>query len=637
VSSVAVIAFGAVSALGEGRAAVCAGKPGSVARIAVARDPELERAGLARPFAARAPIGESEDRIEVLLERAMNACAQDLDAVRPRWRRDRVGLVLGTSSGGMRAAEKMFETLERGERVSHAETATYFGPMARAVRRSAVTFDPCVLVLAACASGTLAVGLGKRWLERGSCDLVLVGGFDEVTVLVAAGFEALRATTASPPPRPFRAGRDGMALGEGAAVLALATDESEGVRAFVSGFALASDAVHLTAPDRDGRGLALAAGHAMKEAGNPPIDLVSAHATATVLNDAAELRGLASALGVARFHDAVFHPFKAQIGHALGAAGALEMLAAIDAIERGILPASAGEGPIDPESPPPRLLTRSISGRPRCVLKVSSAFGGANAAVVVSDRPAARPDRRRGCAFLESAVAIDREAPLEELSAQLGLPVERVARGDALVRLALTAVAALGAIHGPLTGSGIIVGTALATVETNAVFAARLRQRGASAAEPRRFPYTSPNAVCGECSIAFGLTGPGFSVGGGLHAALEALACGALLVESGDADRMVVVAVDEAGPVTRALTGTEIRSGAVAVLLTRHSTAAARARIGAISLRRGRPSGRPGEGESPGSGAGHAALLPLTSDVLPRELACLAAPEVTARVVLDPV
>lgn len=635
-TAVAVIAFGAVSALGEGNAAVLAGDPGSAARVAIARDPELEQAGLARPFAARASVRGSEERITALLGRAMNACALNLDAVRPRWRRERVGLVLGTSSGGMRAAENMFAAVERGERIADAEGPTYFGPMARVARQLAVPLEPCVLVLAACVSGAVSVGLGKRWLERGSCDLILVGGFDEVTVFVAAGFEALRATTAYPPPRPFRADRDGMALGEGAAVLALAREGRGHARAFVGGFGLASDAVHLTAPHHEGRGLARAAERALREASNPRIDLVSAHATATVLNDAAELRGLESALGPARYRDTVLHPFKAQIGHALGAAGALELLAAIDAVERGVLPASAGEGPLDPGAPAPRLLSRSISASPKCVLKVSSAFGGANAALVVSKDAGCEGDRQRGCAFFEGAVAIDREAPLDELSGRTGLPAERLARGDALVRLALSAVAALAARHGPLTGSGIVVGTALATVETNAVFAARLRLRGASAAEPRRFPYTSPNAACGECSIAFGLTGPGFAVGGGFHAALEALACGALLVESRDADRVVVVAVDEAGPVSRELAGSTLRSGAVAVLLTSQTTAGTRARIGAITLRRGGPSEFGGHGGK-SEPAGHTALLPLTCSELPRELLCRSAPDFLAGVVLDPV
>ena len=381
-TAIGIVAFGAISGLGEGAAAAPAGEPGTPARVAIARDEELVRAGLARPFAARAAMATppGEGRAEALLVRAATACFAELDATRPGWRDSRVGLVLGTSSGGMRAAERGFAAIARGEAPGPLEPATYYGPMARAVRRLAgaagpAAFDPAVLVLGACASATLAIGLGARWLEAGACDLVLAGGFDEVTVFVAAGFEVLRATTESPPPRPFRAGRDGMSLGEGASVLALArVPPASRVHAFVSGFGAASDGVHLTAPDRQGGGLARAAAAALAEAGGPEIDLVSAHATATPFNDASESRALARVLGEARAREVVVHPFKAQIGHTLGAAGGLELLAMVDAMTRGVLPAAAGEGPLDPDAPA-HLLERAAAGAPATTLKISSAFG----------------------------------------------------------------------------------------------------------------------------------------------------------------------------------------------------------------------------------------------------------------------
>ena len=330
-SSIAIIASGAISGLGEGAAATTAGEVGHPARVAIGGDEELARAGLARSFASRAwPLGD-EGRAAALLERALVACASDLDRVRSGWRDERVGLVLGTSSGGMRAAERAFADLAAGKPITDRVAPTYAGPLERGIRTLRTPLDPCILVLGACASAALSVGLGVRWLERGACDLVIAGGFDEVTVFVAAGFEALRATTASPPPRPFRAGRDGMSLGEGAAVVALVRAGGKGARAFVTGFGATSDAVHLTAPDRAGAGLARAAKAALAEAGSGRVDLVSAHGTATPFNDAAEARAIASVLGEDLEH-AVVHPFKAQVGHTLGAAGAIELLASVDAL-----------------------------------------------------------------------------------------------------------------------------------------------------------------------------------------------------------------------------------------------------------------------------------------------------------------
>jgi len=628
VSDVAVVAFGAISALGEGASAATAGEPGSEARVGIARDPELASAGLGRPFAARASLPEgTADRAAALLERALGDCAASLDGVWPAWRGARVALLLGTSSGGMRAAEAAFAALARGDSVVDAEAATYFGPFARGARSLGFRVDPSLLVLGACASSAIAIGLGARWLDRGDCDLVLAGGFDDVTVFVAAGFEVLRATTACPPPRPFRAGRDGMALGEGAAVLALAparivARERLRARAFVTGFGASCDAVHLTAPDREGRALARAAASALREAGNPRVDLVSPHATATPFNDPAEANAIA---GVLREHAPVVHPFKAQVGHTLGAAGALELLTCIDAIERGVLPAAArAEGAIDVE-PPVRLLDRAVAGSPRVGLKLSSAFGGANAAVVVSGSPGA--PRQVRPVYVSAAVHVQREPELEQLASLTGVALDRLARTDGLVRLAFAAVARAKATGVVLDGAGVVVGTALATLETNALFAARIRERGARAAEPRRFPYTSPNAVAGECSIAFGLTGPGFSVGGGMHAGLEALAAAAVLVGAGDADRIVVVAADEVGPTARAFAGDTVVHGAVALVVS-SDPAGAVARVGRIELTRGVSAA----GDAP---FGHRALLPLASTPVPHELVSASPPDAFARVALE--
>ncbi len=618
-TAVGIVAFGAISALGEGAAAVSAGESGAAARVAIQHDDELARAGLSRPFVGRVHAVRGDDRAAALLARALVACGTHLDATRPGWRRERLGLVLGTSSGGMRSAETAFATLARGDPWVDAEGPTYYGPMARAARVLRMPLDPAVLVLGACASASLAIGLAMRWLERDSCDLVLAGGFDEVTIFVAAGFEALRAVTASPPPRPFRQGRDGMALGEGAAVVALAKVDARPAIAVLRGFGAASDAVHLTAPDREGAGLGRAAAAAFAEAGRPPIDLVSAHATATPLNDAAEFRALERVLGAPAARDVVAHAFKAQIGHTLGAGGALELLACVDAMTRGLLPASAGAGILDPEAPA-HLLELSRAGAPKAVLKLTSAFGGANAALVVGGAGELGPAGSRGlvrrrAAHLHAAVHVDREPTLEALAASTGLALDRVARGDGLVRFALASVAELTARCGSLAGAAIVVGSAFSTIETNAVFAARIRERGATAAEPRRFPYTSPNAVAGECSMAFGLRGPNFTTGGGLHAALEALACAAVLIEGGDAEDVVVVAVDEAGPVTQALAGAHVTSGAVALLLsavpTRPGGLRASARVGRIQLRRGDPAAEP-------RATGHRALVPLVRDVAER-------------------
>ncbi len=640
-SDVSIVAVGAVSALGEGRAAFDAGVVGEAARIAIGPDEELTRAGLARPYAARAAVPSGvDDRATWLLRRVIDDCARSLDGVRPGWRGERVGLVVGTSSGGMRLAERAFAQIAAGGACADPEGATYHGPVARAVRESGLALDPVLLVLGACASSALAIGMATRILSRGArgdCDLVLAGGFDDVTVFVASGFEALRATTASPPPRPFRLGRDGMALGEGAALVALARNV-RGARGFVTGFGAASDAVHLTAPDREGRGLSRALAAALDDAGRPRIDLVSPHATATPFNDPVEARALSAALGGEP--GPVVAPFKAQIGHTLGAAGVLETLQCVDALERGVLPASAGQGELDPEARV-RLLERTEAGAPRAAVKLASAFGGSNAALVVGTKPG--PPRAMRPAFVHPGVRIEQVPTPEDLARQIGDPrvtAERLARTDDLVRLVLAAVASLRATGTKLDGAGLVVGSALATLETNALFAARVRERGALMAEPRRFPYTSPNATAGEASIVFGLTGPGFAVGGGLHAGLEALAAAAWLVEGADAERVVVVAVDEGGPATEALGFVRdhgVRTGAVATVVSA-DPAGALGRIGAIHLTRS--AGAVARGATSAASPGHLALLPLVSSSssgCPARLESRSPPDAFARIALEAV
>ena len=284
----------------------------------------------------------------------------------PDWRTRKVGVCIGTSSGGMLAAEHFIRRRANGETIDAAlcNEASYFAPMVDALAAQGVFVDggdegvvpvKRCQVLAACASSTIAIGLGMRWLERGVCDVVLAGGYDGVSLFVAAGFEAIRAISKGMP-QPFRTGRDGMLLGEGAGMVALLREGDLGdceALFRVSGFGASADAVHITAPDRTGAGLLRAAHAALDDAACEPaaIDLVSAHATSTPYNDAAESRAIHALCE----RPPLVHPFKAQIGHTLGAAGVLETLAAAHAMRSGVAPACYGDAPIDPDAEVPLL------------------------------------------------------------------------------------------------------------------------------------------------------------------------------------------------------------------------------------------------------------------------------------------
>lgn len=582
-----IIAVGAVSALGLGRAAYDVTRLGEPAPVAIRDDAALALSGLRRPFTALAPaeLGPlpalvGGDRAAELLGAALGQLVSELDRVHPRWRADRVGVAIGTSSGGMLSAERFFAAPDQAS-VDLARGSTYFAPLDRALEAFGLRLPsdrhggPLTQVLAACASSTIAIGMGARWLEVGDCDVVIAGGYDAVSLFVAAGFEALRATTASRP-RPFRVGRDGMALGEGAGLAAMVRGDDERARgtfAYVSGFGASTDAVHITAPDRTGSGLARAAAAALADAGLAPseVGLVSTHASATPFNDAMESRAMASVFANAAAP--VVHPFKAQIGHTLGAAGALELLAVAECLRCGVAPAAAGEGPLDPDAPA-RLLDRAEPSETQAALKLSAAFGGANAALVVSVRASHKTPPLPPPRVAVSAYAHVTDVDLIELAEATGVARDRLARLDALCRLGLLAVARLASRLGRerLVGAGVVAGQALATFETNARFDERKRSRP-TLVEPRLFPATSPNALPGEIAIVFGMTGPSFAVGAGLDAGTEALRAGVELVASRAAARVVVVAADDAGPASLALMdragwrGRRFSSGAVAALL----------------------------------------------------------------------
>jgi 3-oxoacyl-[acyl-carrier-protein] synthase-1/3-oxoacyl-[acyl-carrier-protein] synthase II len=580
VKPVALIAAGAVSALGSGVEAYDSGRVGEPGRSAIGHDPELELAGLRNSLSARVrfEVPAGADRAESLLLAAAKGLVAELDARLPDFRERRVGLCVGTSGGGLPSLERALELRAEGRAVDAelARQSFYFGALEALRRELAIEPSEERLVLSACSSSTLALGLGARLLESGRVDVVIAGGFDALSLFIAAGFESLRATSPSLP-QPFRVGREGMALGEGAALVALVRsgEYETAPLGYVLGFGASSDAVHVTAPDRTGSGLARAATRALDDAGLAPsrIDLVSAHATATPYNDAAEANAIELVLGAAA-ERAVVQPFKAVIGHTLGAAGVLESLSALRSLANAVLPAAPGTGAVEPNLRA-RLLDRNTAGNPAFALKLSSAFGGANAALVLGarrpDRSSPRPSRSVRLELVGSPCSDLDEAAL---AARLGLDPLRLARLDPLSRLAVAACAnVLAERESALPdGAAVVVGSAGATLDRNEVHCARLRERGARGVEPRRFPSTSPNLVAGECSILFGLKGPAFTVGAGPSAALEALLTGHDLVESGDVPAALVVAVEEAGPVVTELAaaaGYAVPApGALAVLLS---------------------------------------------------------------------
>ncbi len=574
-TSAYVLATGAVSAQGRGAVATSIGTLRCAAPTAVARDPWLAAEGLCRPMAARVSGAQSqfEERSDWLLDLAVVDLLKDLDRRRPGWRGERVGVVVGTSGGAMSRQLAAYRLVDEGAPLPRAlaANANYFSPFHRLQTRLGVAPTRSAQVLVACASATVAIGLGCRWLDLDEVDLVIAGGYDALSPFIAQGFESLRATSAAPP-APFRESRDGLVLGEGAGLLALVREPNGASVGRLVGFGATADAFHPTAPEPNGRGLGEAASAALADAGmcGADVDLVSAHATATPFNDSAEAAAIRRVTGS---RDPVVHPFKASIGHTLGAAGVLELLATLRALNDERLPAAPHAGLIGANSVV-RVLSEVAAGTPRVALKLSAAFGGANAALVATradDGHSAVIPRRR----IPRAVRLEaRGTPVQDPDVARILSVAtgdvRPKRLDPICRLAVAAAAeAMIARGAPLDGVvGVVVGTAQATLDVNGAF--EKRRRGGSV-DPRKFPGTSPNLASGSCALAFGWRGPCMTVGGGLGAPIEALRVAVDLIRSHSADYVVVVACESSGayalPIWQAAGWPEPEPGALAVVL----------------------------------------------------------------------
>ena len=256
----------------------------------------------------------------------------------------------------------------------------------------------------------------------------------------------------------------------------------------------------------------------------------------------------------------------------------LETLAVAAALESSVLPAAAGTGDVDDDARV-RLLERSeASATPLDVaLKQSAAFGGANAALIVESsrttpRGATRVPARS--VFVRAQATVEK-ADFSLISTVTGTPLDRVSRIDEISALAATSVARLVASSGipiaDLRAGSVIVGHALATIDINHRFYARVLAKGPTAAEPRLFPPTSPNLVPGQIAILFSIAGPSAAVCRGVDGGVEALEIARDLVAAGIVDLALAVAVDSLGRASREVAshlGVELANGATAVLLS---------------------------------------------------------------------
>jgi 3-oxoacyl-(acyl-carrier-protein) synthase len=246
---------------------------------------------------------------------------------------------------------------------------------------------PACTVSVACASGAMSIALGANMLLDGTAPMVLAGGSDALCPFTLSGFNSLQALDPEPC-RPFDQNRQGLNLGEGAAVLLLETlahaiERGAQIHAVLRGWAMTNDASHPTAPRNDGAGLAACIQRALEMAGSSidEIGYVNAHGTGTPLNDIAETHAFEKAFQ-GRKTPIPVSSTKSYFGHCLGAAGALEAVITITAMQTGALfPTLRLTDPIESEG------VDFLRGELRrqslpVAMSVSAGFGGSNAALI---------------------------------------------------------------------------------------------------------------------------------------------------------------------------------------------------------------------------------------------------------------
>ena len=312
--------------------------------------------------------------------------------------KERVSVIIGSGVGGIQTLENQHGIFSnRGQR----RVSPYFVPkMITNIAAGQIAIHhgfqgPNHTVVSACASGTDAIGSATRTIQYGDADVVVTGGVEaSITGLCIAGFANMRAlSTRNDDPtgasRPFDADRDGFVLGEGAASIILeeaehARSRGASILAEVAGYGSTDDAFHITQPSKGGKGAIAAMQHALSDAQLEveDVDYINAHGTSTPFNDKTESAAITTLFGE-HAKKVKVSSTKSMIGHSLGASGALEAAACVQAISHNILPPTINYHTPDPECTLDYVPNTAQEAEVNVAMSNSFGFGGHNGVIVL--------------------------------------------------------------------------------------------------------------------------------------------------------------------------------------------------------------------------------------------------------------
>ncbi|MBE9536985.1 MAG: beta-ketoacyl-ACP synthase II [Proteobacteria bacterium] len=310
---------------------------------------------------------------------------------------ERVGVMVGAGMGGLPAIERYYDAYLKG---GPRKISPFFIPMTiinlASGHISIMTGakGPNSSIVTACASGTHAIGEAYRLIQRGDADAMIAGGTEStICALAFGGFGSAKAlSTRNDDPekasRPFDVGRDGFVIGEGSGIVVLEdleTAKARGARIYgeVIGYGMSGDAYHMTSPSEGGEGAARCMTAAIKDARINPseIDYVNAHGTSTPAGDIGETMAIKKALGDCAYKTPVSST-KSMTGHLLGAAGAIEALFSLLAIDRSVLPPTINLENPDPQCDLDYVPNEARDAELKIAMSNSFGFGGTNATLI---------------------------------------------------------------------------------------------------------------------------------------------------------------------------------------------------------------------------------------------------------------
>jgi 3-oxoacyl-[acyl-carrier-protein] synthase II len=310
---------------------------------------------------------------------------------------ERVGVVVGSGLGGLPTIEKYHEAMTEG---GYRKITPFFIPMLIinlapgqiSIKHGAK--GPNLSSVSACATGTHSIGDAFRMIQRGDADAMIAGGTEStITPLAIGGFNVMKAlSTRNDDPtgasRPFDKGRDGFVMAEGAGIVILEEYEAAKARGAkiygeVCGYGLTGDAYHLTAPSPGGEGAARCMKMALSTAGVKPeeVDYINAHGTSTPFNDLYETLAIKSVFGN-HAKSLMVSSTKSMTGHLLGAAGGVEAIYSLLAMDRGVVPPTINYSEVDAECDLDYVPNTARDAKVRVSMSNSFGFGGTNATLL---------------------------------------------------------------------------------------------------------------------------------------------------------------------------------------------------------------------------------------------------------------